>query len=376
LRGGPGLVALWAQLNSLIELVASVALAGIGTGLAVLVVQAKHPEQQRWLLRESLKLGLAVSLPVLLLAAALSWRFSEQVAGNGFSPGLLILGAASGWVAIVPGMINNYWLGRQRRDLMLWLALGSAVLPLAASIATPEAYLLALIAISYAAPALVAAFVIEPRGASSSPLPEWRSSRRTLLRFAMPGIVIGLLSPASMVAARSIVSSAMSWQEVGLLQALWRVSDWVGGVAAGILSVYFLPKLTAAFGTQRFHGELKRAALMTIAPAAVAFGLLLDFQRPIIESLYDESFRMSDGTVALFFAGSLARIAAWVPLFALYAMRRTGAIALGEFLSLPLFALLLALCSEWLSLEITGAIWLGSYLIYGVFNFWAATRSR
>jgi hypothetical protein len=37
-------------------------------------------------------------------------------------------------------------------------------------------------------------------------------------------------------------------------------------------------------------------------------------------------------------SGSAERIASWIPLFALYAMRRTRAIAVGELLSLPLYA--------------------------------------
>src|SRR5690242_12973093 len=37
LRGGPELVAFWAQLGSIIEVVAGVALAGVGTGISVLV---------------------------------------------------------------------------------------------------------------------------------------------------------------------------------------------------------------------------------------------------------------------------------------------------------------------------------------------------
>jgi len=31
-----------------------------------------------------------------------------------------------------------------------------------------------------------------------------------------------------------------------VLQALWRLLDWVGGFASGVLSVYFLPQLAAA----------------------------------------------------------------------------------------------------------------------------------
>ncbi len=359
----------------MIELVAGVALAGIGIGLAVLVVQARDRVEERSLLAEAIKLGLAVSLPVLAAAAAASWRFPHLLAGNEIPPSLLVLAAASGWVAVVPGMIGNYWLGRQRRERLLWLAIASAALPVTAAAAVPREHLLAWVALCIAAPVIIAPLVLgrtpAPRPASS----ERRSNRKALLRYATPGIVIGLMSPASMVAARSIVSSALSWQEAGLLQSLWRLSDWVASVAGGLLSVYFLPRLTASCGTVRFPEELKRAALLTVVPAAAAFALLLAFQRPILSSLYDPSFRMSDATVALFFAGSLVRIAAWVPLFGLYAMKRTTALTVGELLSLPLFALLLAWYATGLSLEKAGALWLASYVVYGAFNLWAVLRA-
>src|SRR5205807_2300706 len=102
---------------------------------------------------------------------------------------------------------------------------------------------------------------------------------------------------------------------------------------------------------------LKRAAFATILPSAIALALLGVFQRPVFALLYDESFRMSDAAVALFFGGSLVRIASWLPLYALYAMRRTRPLVIGEFLSMPLFAALLAVVPR-LSLEAVGALWL------------------
>jgi len=44
LRGGAELVALWAQLSSVIEMIAGVALAGVGAGLSVLVAQTSRPD--------------------------------------------------------------------------------------------------------------------------------------------------------------------------------------------------------------------------------------------------------------------------------------------------------------------------------------------
>jgi hypothetical protein len=68
------------------------------------------------------------------------------------------------------------------------------------------------------------------------------------------------------------------------------------------------------------------------------------------------------------------RIAAWIPLFGLYAASRTRAIAAGELLSLPLFAALCLAAGDRLTLEVAGALWLATYAGYGVFNLWALRR--
>jgi hypothetical protein len=55
-------------------------------------------------------------------------------------------------------------------------------------------------------------------------------------------------------------------------------------------------------------------------------------------------------------------------------MLRTRSIALGELLSLPLFAALLAAAGGRLTLELAGALWLAAFLVYGAFNLWAMRR--
>ena len=370
LRGGPELVAYWAQLGSLMELIAGVALAGVGTGISVLVAQTDDPARQRALLREAVRLGLMVSAPVMIVGVALAIYFRREI-GAGFEPPLILLAAAAGCIAVIPGMLNGYWLGRQRRALMLALVAVSALLQLAAAAFAPPARVLAAIALAQAAPALAALFAIGPATVTA----ESAHDRGLLRRYIGPGLVIGVLSPLSMMAARGMVSVGMSWHEAGLLQALWRVSDWVALVAGGVMAVQFLPRLSAAWRTDGFAAVLRRAALVTLLPAAAAFAVLFVFQRPVFALLYDASFRMSDTAVALFFAGTLARIASWLPLYALYASRRTAPIMIGEFLSLPLFVALLAAYPGTLSLEAAGAMWLAAYIAYGLFNLWMVRRA-
>jgi PST family polysaccharide transporter len=369
LRGGGELVALWAQLSSVIELVAGVALAGVGTGLAVYVARTKSPERQREMLREGLGIGLGIALPVAALVALGASFLSELMAGGKLPPSVLALGAAAGWLAVVPGLINGYWLGQQRRGLMLALALGSAALALAVAGLAPGPLILPLLAASQAAPALVI-FLLR----SAAAKPRFRARSHPLRRYVLPSLAIGILSPASMLVARGVVGESLSWHEAGVLQSLWRVSDWICGLAAGILSVYFLPRFAALRASPLLAQELRRAAAWTLLPSLVAFAGLFMVHRPLLAALYDPAFRAPDAAVALIFAGSLARIASWIPLFALYAMRRTMAITLGELFSLPLFAALLFVVGMRLTLEIAGALWLASYAAYCAFNLRALRR--
>lgn len=368
LRGGADLVASWAQLSSLMEVVSGVALAGLGTGLAVYAARTSHVERQRELLREALKIGLALALPFALAGVAVSLLFPDLLAGGRLSAAVLVLGALVGWVAVIPGLVANLWLGQQRRGLQLGLAVGTALLGLLVALISPAGQVLAWLAAAQALPAALVLFTDRP----SDKAGRFRSRSHPLHRYVLPGVAIGVLSPASTFAARAVIGDALSWHEAGVLQALWRLSDWVCGFAGGVLSVYYLPQFAAA--RERLGTVLRTAAVRTLMPSAAVLGLFWVVHAPLLAALYDETFRPSPLAVALLFAGSLVRIAAWVAMFGLYALRRTRALALGEFLSLPLFAGLALAAGRGLTLELVGAFWLLSFCAYLAFNVAALRR--
>ena len=369
LRGGGELVALWAQLSSVIEMIAGVALAGVGAGLSVLVAQTARPERQQLFLRRALSLGLAVSLPVAVLAAFGGLWFPAALGGDALSAYSVLLAATAGWIAVVHGLINSFWLGLQRRHLMLGLAAVSAALSLAAAAFAPRAFVLELVILAHAAPALV--FFLVPHHAEAPA----RAEDHALQRYVLPGIVVGILSPLSLLVARGLVGETLSWHDSGVLQALWRVADWVCGLAAGVLAVQYLPRFAAAYPSPGLGPVVREAVVTVLVPSAVLFALLFAFHGPLLAALYDPSFEASPVAVALLFAGSLVRIASWIALFALYASLRTRAIALGELFSLPLFAALTVAAGDALTLEAVGVFWLIAFLAYTAFNCWALRKA-
>lgn len=370
LRGGADLVALWAQLSSLMDVVSGVALAGLGTGLAVYVARTSNVERQRELLREALKMGLTLALPFAMAGTAAAFFLSDFLGGGRLPGALLALGALVGWIAVIPGLVANLWLGQQRRSLQLALAIGTGLLGLSVALMAPVGEVLGWLAAAQALPAALVLLVGRPADKAG----RFRSRSHPLRRYVLPSVAIGILSPASTLAARAVVGDALSWHDAGVLQALWRLSDWVCGFAGGVLSVYYLPQLAAARERERFAAVLRAAAVRTLAPSAAVLALFFLLHQPLLSVLYDDTFRPSRAAVALLFAGSLVRIAAWVAMFGLYALRRTRALALGEFLSLPLFAALAIAAGRGLTLELAGVFWLLAFCAYLGFNVAALRR--
>ncbi|HEX6156258.1 MAG TPA: hypothetical protein VFZ54_09565, partial [Burkholderiales bacterium] len=270
--------------------------------------------------------------------------------------------------AVIHGVVNNFWLGQQRRDRMLALAALLAVLTVSAAALAPGLLLMEMLVLSQAVPALV--LLLVPHRAQAAA----RAEDHTLQRYLLPGIVVGILSPASMLVARGLIGEALSWHDSGVAQALWRISDWVCGLAAGVLTVLYLPRMAAAYPKPGMGRVVREAALVVLLPSAALFALLFALHRPLLAALYDPSFQASPLALALLFAGSLVRIGSWIALFALYAALRTRAIAFGELFSLPLFAALAFAAGDALTLEYVGLFWLLAFVAYGAFNCWALRR--
>ena len=372
LSGGPVVVALWAQLQSVVELIGGVTMAGVLQGLTVLIAQMNEARNERDLLRDALKLGLGTSLAVALIVMLVSPGLAVWLSQKKIGTELFLLAALAGCITVIPGTLNAYWLGKHMQQRMLGLALMTSTILLLVAVCAwlgislrglmrAQILMLAIIGIVIWLYLLKLSQPGETHGKD-------KAYFRKLLRFVPVGLAIGIMSPVSMLLVRGQLSGSLSWSDVGFLQALWRSTDWVTSTAAGVLSLLFLPRFSATFGSERFRTEMVRAGKMVLVPAAGFLLLILLNQRRLLSALYDASFIVSDQTAALFMFGCWARIASWVFLFGLFAAHRTGLIIAGEVFSLPLFALLLWMFGEGMTLERAALLYLVSYLAYLAFN--------
>ena len=386
--GGLTLVGQWAQLQGLSELVSAPAMAGIGVGLTVLTAQRDRSQNLPLLYCAALVCAL-ITAPLLLSV----WLWPSHI-GSWLHLDVSLhhwLGwvATSGWLGMVWGLLASYGLGQhaQGRVLMLSLATG---LP------TLIALLLTMVAGAHPDDALGAVILTGVVVGSAGALGGWvhgllwwrrtphawqklRAVLRPVLRYTPAGIAVGLLTPLSVLAIRSSMAQHMDWEAAGTATALWRASDWVLSVAAGLLYYHHLPQLSRHVTEGRLASQLPVVLRQILWPSAVALVLLWSMQSWLLPLLYDQSMQVSPIASAAFWAGDFMRVVSAVFLFALYALHASKAIAWGEWLSQPLLASLLMLGAAH-SLLWTGLAHWATYVVYAAFNagavVWLSKRQR
>jgi hypothetical protein len=366
MRGGAELVATWAQLQSIADLVAGVVGAGIAPGVAVLVAQAATSSERRAILRGGLRLGaivagIALAIVGLLLALPLPF-FAFNASGA------LVLAAASmGFVVVAPSVVGAYWTGCERRYALLAWASGAGAITAALAWAAPRDALLAGLIVAGSVPALAIAAGLYWRLRNSheriSP-----DQSRALARYIAPSLAIGVFSPIALIVTRAVTAQTMSIADVGVMQAIWRSSEWMTHLAGTVMAIYFSPKLAAATNPTEFARLLRRGLAVVMVPTAIGFVLMAWMQRGVLASLYDASFIATDRAVVAFYFGEWLRVGAWLYLYALYSRHATGAATIGEFLSLPLFAALVVVFRDGLDLERAGLLYCASFAVYLAFN--------
>jgi len=369
-RLGAVALAQWSQLQSLGELVAGVVGAGLTQGLVVLAAPAGDPAlQMRWLWL-SVFMGLAVTLPVVLLAGVPGLPVAGWLAGSLDAladPALLaVVTLAGAWLGIGHMQLAALWTARGHLATAFVVTLGLTVAGLLAGVLAPVGDLPLWLAASRAllVAALLALVWLGVRPHITSP--DWRhwsrAHRAELARFLWMGVAIGVLTPVGQMLARSSVATEYGWEAVAAMQGLWRMGAWVGSVAAGLMALWLLPRWSRA-GHPPAAGTLLRDGMKVVLPAWLCLLAVWWWQAPLATLMFDARFAVPPVVAAGFLFGEAVRAFSWIFLFGLMASRRTRAVVLTEFASLPLFAALVWLVPTG-SLAGVGALYALTYLVY------------
>lgn len=375
LSGGLSLVGQWAQLQNIMDLIAAPTFVGVGMGLTVLVAQRNH-QQHQTLLVAAMLLGLLTALPFVALAFIFPSQLTELL---GFTPNqsrLVPLAAVAGYLGIVLGVVNGFWLGQRHTGKVLLASVLSSLPAIAYLYFTvshkgPDpATLLQVVLLTHLL--ILAAFLERSwrwyrvqTGTSTQVM----AAIKPLAPFILSGLATGILTPLSAIIIRAAMADQMDWAAAGAATALWRASDWVLSAVNSVLYYHFLPRLSLTAAEGRLPEGLKVATYRVILPGCLLLMLLFIFQQPIMGMLYTADLNVSKSVSALFWGGDALRMFAGLLLFGLYALHANRAIAFGEWLSQPLLALLLILGAAHTLLGV-GSAHLATYLVFVAFNLW------
>ena len=373
LYGGLETVGQWAQLQTFSDLVAAPAFLGVGVGLTVLIAQRKASERTA-LLMASYVIGIAFTLPVMIAVLVFSAEITQWMQLENQFAKKLILSASLGWLFIITSQLNSYWLGREQRGRVLLFTIaisvpGILILGLGSLFHLHdlmEIFLVCNIIISLACNIALIRYLWIWQRSSTESIKQFRLACKRLIRYLPAGFSIGLLTPLSGLAIRSTIAQNMDWEAVGTATAIWRASDWVLSIAQSVLYFYFLPKISKEVSSQNLMLSMRNMAGQILIPSFAALLLLLIFQNPILHALYGDQLEVSREITTLFWLGDFLRIVAAVFLMGLYTLHASKAIAFGELLSQPLFAILLFISIN-LSLVDIGKYHLLTYMIYSIF---------
>ncbi|MBI3902001.1 MAG: hypothetical protein HY306_03525 [Nitrosomonadales bacterium] len=374
MHGGPDEIATWAYLQSIIDLISGVGCTGLASGLSVLVAKTHDPMERNGLLVTCLVMALAVALPGLACIFLLLFIAPPALTSSVlYAPALMMLAALVGWMSINVGVLNAFLVGKRSYPHIFWLTLLGGMVTFIIVLLSPADWRLTNLVASQGLAGMVVLGWCVSRLARDG-MAIYQPYIRQLRPYILPGLAIGILTPVSLLFIRLVVAQALSVQEVGMMHAAWRSSDWVTALAAGAFSIYWLPRMATANWQPDAFMVLKKSSLYVIVPSAIGLAALAVAGTNILSFLFNRQFVMPSTSFLLFLAGDFVRIISWLFLFHLYAHKSTRAIAIGELLSLPLFALFIWLARSHLSITIIGGLWLTTYIAYAVFNAVVALR--
>ena len=339
----------WAQLQTLSDLIGAPVGAGIGIGVTILAAQTPL-SSQRILLVASGALGLLITLPLLLLTLFFyqdigRWTGLESIHHHG-----LVMAAIGGWLGTLTIQISAFLLGINQHFKALLIMIVSSLptfLTLSIGVALHtnslmEKTLLATVLSGLAFIIGFLFFIYQTLKQSSQSKTQFKKALHELSKFIYAGFAIGILTPLSMMIARSTIASHLDWNSVGMATALWRVSDWILCIAQAVLFFHFLPLLSKEAGINLIP-RIKRLVIQVFIPSLFGFFILFIFRKSIFSHLYSDQLQIDWEVCLLFWSGDACRVLAIIFLLALYILKGTKTISFVEFFSQPLLALLLIL---------------------------------
>ena len=138
---------------------------------------------------------------------------------------------------------------------------------------------------------------------------------KSIGKYVLMAMTSALVMPVSLLIVRNLLVQHVGWEDAGLWQAVWKISEVYLGVITIALSTYYLPKLSQINEMDHIMREITTTA-KTIIPMVSLIALAIYLSRDIlIAVLFTNEFREARDLFAIQFFGDIIKIIAWLYAF-------------------------------------------------------------
>lgn len=135
--------------------------------------------------------------------------------------------------------------------------------------------------------------------------------RKAIGGYITMAIASALMGPLSLMLVRNIISDADGWANVGLWQAVWKISEVYLSVVSMALTTYFIPVLSSVSKKIEIENEIKNTIILVL-PVTIASALSIYFLRDfVIEILFTEEFHAARDLFAFQLLGDVVKVICW-----------------------------------------------------------------
>ncbi len=136
--------------------------------------------------------------------------------------------------------------------------------------------------------------------------------RKAIGGYIIMAITSALAVPISLIMVRNILVENVGWDQAGLWQSVWKVSEVYLSVLTMAFATYYLPRLSSVVGVIAIRREVIKASKVFFPIVVLlAFGIYL-FRDVAIYLLFTEEFEEARDLFAIQLIGDVVKILSWI----------------------------------------------------------------
>lgn len=173
-------------------------------------------------------------------------------------------------------------------------------------------------------------------------------SRIPWLKFAAMGLLPMILSPIALTVVRSHLGAHFGWQNAGLWQGVYKISDFFSVAISSALGVVLLPKISAKMNKAEFKKTFYPLLLRIMVVVAVCVLLFVVFRSFVIALFLSTEFASAENLLQWQLIGDFFRAGGWCCAMVLIARQQLAKFMVAE----TFFTVFFVVCTMLLTIHI------------------------